>query len=195
MYHIERPQQHVLTEQGRPVISSWFGIVIGTSDRRARDKSARQRAFCTSASCLSCIFTRTSNESYSKTHQRGPANWRLERNRNCEHTGKPACWKSSRHIASCCCIERKWESDGKAGICPSQRRGFQESASAKFTLEHTCSVEMFLSLLANNDHFKDTIVTHFSKLETILADPECDFIGQLRINFDFGLLAICPKPH
>lgn len=35
-----------------------------------------------------------------------------------------------------------------------------------------------------NLHFKDMIATHFSKLETILADPECKFTGQLRINFD-----------
>ena len=35
-----------------------------------------------------------------------------------------------------------------------------------------------------NDHLKDRIVTHFSRLESVLADPECEFTSQLRINYD-----------
>ena len=51
-------------------------------------------------------------------------------------------------------------------------------------LEHTCTVKTFLSVLANNDHFKDMIINHFSMLEPVLTDPECEFTRQLRINSD-----------
>ena len=66
---------------------------------------------------------------------------------------------------------------------------FKKNSSAKFTFEHSCTVKKFLSVLASNEHLKDRIVTHFSKLESVLADPECEFTRQLKINYD--LIEVC----
>ena len=61
---------------------------------------------------------------------------------------------------------------------------YKKNVSAVFTFEHACTVKKFLSLLANNDRLKDDIVIHFAKLESILADPECEFTRQLRVDYD-----------
>ena len=53
-----------------------------------------------------------------------------------------------------------------------------------YTFEHACSIKKSLSVLANNDQLKGIIITNFNKLEYILADPECEFTQQLRINYD-----------
>ena len=53
-----------------------------------------------------------------------------------------------------------------------------------YTFEHASSIKKFLSVLANNDQLKEIIITNFNKLESILADPECEFTKQLRINYD-----------
>jgi len=76
--------------------------------------------------------------------------------------------------------------DVTAKSLPDFHRGevFKKNSAAKFTFEHACTVKKFLSVLARNEHLKDRIVTHFSKLESVLADPECEFTNQLRINYD-----------
>ena len=61
---------------------------------------------------------------------------------------------------------------------------YKKNVSAVFTFEHACTVKKFLSLLANNDRLKDDIIIHFAKLESILADPECEFSRQLRVDYD-----------
>ena len=61
---------------------------------------------------------------------------------------------------------------------------FKKNEASMYTFEHACSIKMFLSVLANNDQLKEIIITNFNKLESILANPECEFTKQLRINFD-----------
>ena len=61
---------------------------------------------------------------------------------------------------------------------------FKKNPASMFTFEHACSIRKFLSLLANNDHLKDLIVNNFSKVENFLADPECEFSRQLKVNYD-----------
>ena len=72
----------------------------------------------------------------------------------------------------------------KLGYALHKGEVFKKNSSAKFTFEHACTVKKFLSVLASNDHLKDRIVAHFSKLESVLADPECEFTSQLKINYD-----------
>jgi len=52
------------------------------------------------------------------------------------------------------------------------------------TYQHWCSVKKFLSLLESNDQFKDTIINYMNKLVEILGNRECEFMKQLRINYD-----------
>ena len=61
---------------------------------------------------------------------------------------------------------------------------FKKNEASMYTFEHACSIKKFLSVLANNDQLKEIIITNFNKLESILADPECEFTKQLRINYD-----------
>ena len=61
---------------------------------------------------------------------------------------------------------------------------FKKNEASMYTFEHACSIKKFLSVLANNDQLKEIIITNFNKLESILADPECEFTQQLRINYD-----------
>ena len=61
---------------------------------------------------------------------------------------------------------------------------FKKNQASKFTYEHACSVRKFLSLLATNDHLKEMIVTNFKKLESVLADAECELTSQLEVNYD-----------
>ena len=53
-----------------------------------------------------------------------------------------------------------------------------------YTYEHACSIKKFISLLANNEKLKEIIIPNFNKLESILADPECELTNQLKINYD-----------
>ena len=61
---------------------------------------------------------------------------------------------------------------------------FKKNEASMYTFEHACSIKKFLSVLANNDQLKEIIITDFNKVESILADPECKFTQQLRINYD-----------
>lgn len=61
---------------------------------------------------------------------------------------------------------------------------FKRNPASKFTFEHASSTKRFLSILANNDQLKDIIVNNFCKVEKFLADPDCEFFTQLKINFD-----------
>ena len=56
--------------------------------------------------------------------------------------------------------------------------------NSEYTYQHCCSVKKFLSLLGSNDQFKDTIIKHLNKLVEILGDRECEFVKQLRVNYD-----------
>ena len=60
----------------------------------------------------------------------------------------------------------------KLGYALHRGEVFKKNSAAKFTFELARTVKKFLSVLASNDHLKDRIVTHFSKLESVLADPE-----------------------
>ena len=53
-----------------------------------------------------------------------------------------------------------------------------------YTYEHACSIKKFISLLAKNEKLKEIIIPNFNKLESILADPECEFTKKLKINYD-----------
>ena len=61
---------------------------------------------------------------------------------------------------------------------------FKRVKKSEYTYQHCCSVKKFLSLLGSNDQFKDTIIKHMNKLVEILGDRECEFMKQLRINYD-----------
>lgn len=73
---------------------------------------------------------------------------------------------------------------GKLGYALHKGEVFRKNVASMYTFEHACSIKKFLSVLANNDQLKEIIITNFNKLESILADPECEFTRQLRINYD-----------
>jgi len=72
----------------------------------------------------------------------------------------------------------------KLGYALHQGDVFKKNESSLYTYDHACSIKKFLSVLANNDQWEDIIITNFIKLESILADPECEFAKQLRNNYD-----------
>ena len=61
---------------------------------------------------------------------------------------------------------------------------FKKVGPSKYTFQHCCTVRKFLSLLGNSEHFKETIIKHLNKLDSILGDPESEFPRQLKINYD-----------
>ena len=73
---------------------------------------------------------------------------------------------------------------GKLGYALYSGEVFKKAKTSKYTYQHCCSVKKFLSLLGSNDQFKDTIIKHLNKLVEILGDRECEFMKQLRINYD-----------
>ena len=73
---------------------------------------------------------------------------------------------------------------GKLGYALYSGEVFKKVKKSKYTYQHCCSVKKFLSLLGSNDKFKDTIIKHLNKLVEILGDRECEFMKQLRINYD-----------
>ena len=73
---------------------------------------------------------------------------------------------------------------GKLGYALYSGEVFKKVKNSKYTYQHCCSVKKFLSLLGSNDQFKDTIIKHLNKLVEILGDRECEFMKQLRINYD-----------
>ena len=75
-------------------------------------------------------------------------------------------------------IERAMEKLGYALYCGEV---FKKVKSSKYTYQHCCSVKKFLSLLESKDKFKNTII---KQLAEILGDRECEFVRQLRIQYD-----------
>ena len=73
---------------------------------------------------------------------------------------------------------------GKLGYALYSGEVFKKVKNSKYTYQHCCSVKKFLSLLGSNDKFKDTIIKHLNKLVEIIGDRECEFMKQLRINYD-----------
>ena len=73
---------------------------------------------------------------------------------------------------------------GKLGYAMYCGEVFKRVTPSKYTYQHCCSLTKFLSLLGNNDQFKNSIVNHLSKLVEILGNRECEFMRQLRINYD-----------
>ena len=61
---------------------------------------------------------------------------------------------------------------------------FKKVKNSESTYPHCFSVKKFLALLGSNDQFKDTIIKHLNKLVEILGDRECEFVKQLRVNYD-----------
>ncbi|KAJ7337887.1 hypothetical protein OS493_008045 [Desmophyllum pertusum] len=61
---------------------------------------------------------------------------------------------------------------------------YKKVASSKYTFQHCCNVKKFLSLLGNSEYFRETIIKHMKKLDSILGDPESEIADQLRINYD-----------
>lgn len=72
----------------------------------------------------------------------------------------------------------------KLGYALHKGEVFKRNEESMYTYEHACSIKKFISLLANNDILKEIIIPNFNKLESILADPECEFTNQLKINYD-----------
>ena len=73
---------------------------------------------------------------------------------------------------------------GKLGYALYSGEVFKKAKSSKYTYHHCCSAKKFLSLLASNDQFKDTIIKNLNKLVEILGDKDCEFMKQLCINYD-----------
>lgn len=61
---------------------------------------------------------------------------------------------------------------------------FKKNLVVKFMFKYVCVVKKFLLVLVGNDCQKDKIVIYFFKLEFVLVDLECEFISQLRINYN-----------
>ena len=61
---------------------------------------------------------------------------------------------------------------------------YKKVQSSKYTFKHCCTVKKFLSLLCTNECFKETIVKHLNKLDSLLSDRECELGKQLKINYD-----------
>ena len=61
---------------------------------------------------------------------------------------------------------------------------YKKVQSSKYTFKHCCTVKKFLSLLGTNECFKETIVKHLNKLDSLLSDRECELGKQLKINYD-----------
>ena len=47
---------------------------------------------------------------------------------------------------------------------------YKKVGSSMYTYQHCCTVKKFLSLLGNSDHFKEIVVKHLNKLDSILGD-------------------------
>ena len=72
----------------------------------------------------------------------------------------------------------------KLGYALHKGEVFKRNGESMYTYEHACSIKKFISLLANNEKLKEIIIPNFNKLESILADPECELTNQLKINYD-----------
>ena len=92
----------------------------------------------------------------------------------------------------------------KLGYALHKGEVFKRNEESMYTYEHACSIKKFISLLANNGKLKEIIIPNFNKLESILADPECEFTKQLKINYDLievsnsvllKSTSICPEPN
>ena len=78
-------------------------------------------------------------------------------------------------------VERAME---KLGYSLYKGEVYKKVQSSKYTFVHCCTVKKFLSLLGTNECFKETIVKHLNKLDSLLSDRECELGKQLKINYD-----------
>ena len=72
----------------------------------------------------------------------------------------------------------------KLGYALHKGKVFKRNEESMYTQEHAFSIKKFISLLANNEKLKEIIIPNFNKLESILADPECEFTKELKIKYD-----------
>ena len=78
-------------------------------------------------------------------------------------------------------IERAMQ---KLGYALYRGEVYRKVIASKYTFQHCCTVKKFLSMLGNSEHFKETIVKHLNKLDSILGDPQGELAQQLKINYD-----------
>ncbi|XP_078383761.1 uncharacterized protein LOC144666234 isoform X2 [Oculina patagonica] len=78
-------------------------------------------------------------------------------------------------------VERAME---KLGYSLYKGEVYKKVQSSKYTFSHCCTVKRFLSVLGTNENYKETIVKHLHKLDSLLSDPESEFGKQMKIDFD-----------
>ena len=78
-------------------------------------------------------------------------------------------------------VERAME---KLGYSLYKGEVYKKVQSSKYTLKHCCTIKKFLSVLGTSECFKETIVKHPNKLDSLLSDRESKFGKQLKINYD-----------
>ena len=61
---------------------------------------------------------------------------------------------------------------------------YKLQAQSRMTFTRLCSIESFLNSLLGNPYFKDSLLTHMSKLQAILKHPDCQAIPQIEIDKD-----------
>lgn len=78
-------------------------------------------------------------------------------------------------------VERAME---KLGYSLYKGEVYKKVQSSKYTFSHCCTVKRFLSVLGTNESYKETIVKHLHKLDSLLSDSESEFGKQMQIDFD-----------
>lgn len=61
---------------------------------------------------------------------------------------------------------------------------FKRHITSRYTYTRLCSMDTFLNSLLGNSHFKDRLLTHMAKLQSVLKHPDCQAIPQLDIETD-----------
>ena len=78
-------------------------------------------------------------------------------------------------------VEREME---KLGYSLYKGEVYKKVQSSKYTFKHCCTVKKLLSVLGTSECFKETIVKHLNKLDSLLSDQESEFGKQLKINYN-----------
>jgi len=61
---------------------------------------------------------------------------------------------------------------------------FKLNPKSRTTFTRLCSMETFLNSLLGNAYFKDRLLTHMAKLQSVLKHPDCQAITQIEIDKD-----------
>jgi len=68
---------------------------------------------------------------------------------------------------------------------------FKRQSTSRFTYTRLCTMDSFLNSLLGNPHFKDRLLTHMARLQSVLKHPDCQAIPQLEIDTDIVEVKLC----